>query len=123
MLKITIGGAQGSGKTTAAGVITEALVRAGYLVENDGDVLLVTQKPNTFAEARKAIGMMPPAISGSGGHAALFAVARTLLAQDFALSDPVAWKLLLEYNKRCEPPWSEKELRHKLDQARATQAR
>ena len=116
MLKITIGGAQGSGKTTAAGVITEALVRAGYLVENDGDVLLVTQKPNTFAEARKAIGMMPPAISGKGGHAATFDVARKLVQA--RLSVPDTWELLLEYNKRCEPPWSEKELRHKLEEAK-----
>ena len=31
----------------------------------------------------------------------------------FALTEEEAWPVLLEYNRRCRPPWS-KELRHKL---------
>ncbi len=67
--------------------------------------------------ARKYIAQMPPAISGSGGHAATFAVARRLVA-DFGLDDADAWDLLCEHNSRCVPPWSERELRHKLASAR-----
>jgi hypothetical protein len=121
MLKITIEGSQDSSKTTAASVITKALTKSGYLVvvdgNNDKDVLLVTQKRDVFVEARKAIMMMPSAVSGSGGHQATFVVARKLV-QDFALSDNDAWNILVEYNKRCEPPWSEKELLHKLESAK-----
>jgi hypothetical protein len=61
---------------------------------------------------------MDPAISGSGGHLALWAVARKLV-KDFALSDDDAWPILLDYSARCQPPWSERELKHKLTQARS----
>ena len=36
----------------------------------------------------------------------------------FALTDAEAWPLLTEWNATCQPPWSDRELRHKLDQAR-----
>lgn len=68
------------------------------------------------ARARAYVDKMPPAISGSGGHAATFAVARKLV-QDFRLGAGDAWGILCEYNRRCEPPWSEKDLRHKLEDA------
>jgi hypothetical protein len=58
---------------------------------------------------------MPGAISGAGGHDATFAVACKLV--EFGLSPDDAWRLLLEYNQRCHPQWSERELRHKLEDA------
>ena len=60
---------------------------------------------------------MPPAISGSGGHDALFRVA-CVLTNGFALSDEQAWSILQEYNARCQPPWSQRELPHKLSEVR-----
>lgn len=74
------------------------------------------------ARARAYVDRMPPAIAGSGGHNATFAVARKLL-QDFGLGEGDSWAILLEYNARCEPPWTEKELRHKLDSARKAHTR
>jgi hypothetical protein len=56
---------------------------------------------------------MPPAISGSAGHLATWRVARVLVA-DFQLGDDDAMTLLREYSQRCQPPWSERELAHKL---------
>ena len=58
---------------------------------------------------------MPEAISGSGGHDALFAVASVLI-HGFDLPEADAWQILIEYNARCQPPWSEKELKHKAAQ-------
>ena len=66
--------------------------------------------------ASRYVEALPIAISGSRGHDALFRVA-CVLVNGFALSDEQAWPVLLEYNARCLPPWSERELRHKLDQA------
>ena len=71
-----------------------------------------------FARASAYVNAMPEAVSGSGGHAATFAVARKIV-QDFELNDSEAWTILLDYNARCRPPWSERELQHKLDSARA----
>ncbi len=60
---------------------------------------------------------MPPAISGQGGHKATYAAA-TALVHGFGLSPDHALNLLLAYfNPRCRPPWTEKELRHKVEDA------
>lgn len=66
-----------------------------------------------FERARRYVGKMPPAVSGSSGHNATFHVA-CVLVQGFGLSAEQAYPLLAEFNQRCAPPWSEKELRHKL---------
>lgn len=62
---------------------------------------------------RRYIERMPPAISGSGGHTALFNVVRILL-HGFGLSQSAARPFVADYNLRCEPPWSESEITHKL---------
>ena len=60
---------------------------------------------------------MPPAISGSGGHAATYAAA-TALVHGFGIAPPRALAILRDhYNHRCDPPWSEAELSHKVNDA------
>lgn len=67
--------------------------------------------------ARAYVAKMPPAISGAGGHAATFAVARKLI-WGFRLDEYTALRILREdYNPRCEPPWPEQDLVHKIRQA------
>ena len=56
---------------------------------------------------------MPSAIAGAGGHTATFNVCRILL-HGYGLSIEAARPLLAEFNQRCEPPWSDSELEHKL---------
>jgi hypothetical protein len=55
----------------------------------------------------------PAAISGQRGHNQTFKVAISLV-RGFALSQREALVFLRRYNERCYPPWSERELRHKL---------
>lgn len=64
--------------------------------------------------ARRYVAKCPPAISGQGGHDATYHVAACLV-HGFALSEPDALALLSEYNQSCVPPWSERELRHKIE--------
>jgi RecA-family ATPase len=66
--------------------------------------------------ARKYLAEMPPAISGQNGHGQTLQAACALV-WGFDLPEANAWPLLLEYNERCQPPWSEKELRHKISEA------
>lgn len=62
---------------------------------------------------------MPNAISGKGGHDATFNVACECFR--YALSDTDAWEIMTWYNaEKCQPPWTDKELKHKLDDARET---
>jgi hypothetical protein len=66
---------------------------------------------------------MPAAISGSGGHNKTYAAA-TVLVHGFGISTDDAFRLLRDqYNPRCEPPWTAKELRHKIDDAANRQHR
>jgi hypothetical protein len=67
--------------------------------------------------ARAYLARCPGAISGQGGHNRTFFVACKLV-KGFGLSPDEALDILVtDYNPRCEPPWTEKELRHKVDDA------
>jgi len=73
--------------------------------------------PHQLAKRALAyVEAMPPAVSGKGGHNTTFAVARALI-HGFGLPESDAWPILCAYNERCLPPWSERELRHKLADA------
>ena len=75
---------------------------------------------NTFERARRYIAKCAPAISGQGGHDATFHVA-AVLVHGFALPDNDAMMLLREWNVACQPPWSERELLHKVASAATAQ--
>src|SRR5262245_60410894 len=66
--------------------------------------------------ARAYLSAMPPAIAGQNGHGQTF-VAACALVNGFALESETALALLQEYNSRCVPPWSERELPHKITSA------
>jgi hypothetical protein len=57
--------------------------------------------------------VFPPAVAGSGGHNHTFRAA-CVLVLGFRLSPESAYPILADWNQTCQPPWSEKELRHKL---------
>ncbi len=63
------------------------------------------------------LAAMPPAVSGSGGHSQTYAAA-TALVHGFGIAPERALAILQsEYNPRCQPPWTERELRHKVEEA------
>ncbi|XZE55942.1 bifunctional DNA primase/polymerase [Planctomycetaceae bacterium SH139] len=69
------------------------------------------------ARAIAYLAAMPPAISGSSGHNQTFAAA-TALVHGFGIEPDRALAILAaEYNPRCLPPWSDRELQHKINQA------
>jgi hypothetical protein len=71
---------------------------------------------NALDTARDCLSRLPAAISGQGGHPATFRAACECIR--LGLGDGDAMLALDEFNRRCSPPWSEKELRHKLADAR-----
>jgi replicative DNA helicase len=60
---------------------------------------------------------MPPSVAGSRGHDAAWQVAQVIV-RGFMLSEQDAWTVMTEFNGRCQPAWSDVELKHKLEQAR-----
>lgn len=74
-------------------------------------------KTDKLERASRYLAEIDPAISGSGGHNTTFRAACKLVI-GFDLSQDEAFHLLWkEYNHRCQPPWTEKELRHKVKEA------
>ena len=71
---------------------------------------------NLDKRIRGYIATIPAAVSGQGGHDATFKVACVLI-QGWALSVDEARPYLQAYNALCKPPWSDKELEHKLSDA------
>lgn len=69
-----------------------------------------------FRRARAYLAKMQPSVSGANGHNRAFRAANVLIGQ-FGLSFELAMHLMHEFNERCVPPWSEKELQHKVESA------
>ena len=81
-----------------------------------------TSTPDVMSRASAYLATMPEAISGAGGHSALW-LAVLAVVRGFDLSEQQALDLLwAEYNPRCQPRWSRREMMHKVKQA-ATRAR
>jgi hypothetical protein len=58
----------------------------------------------------------PAAISGQHGHDTTFALACTLARRGLE-TEAILQILLNDYNRRCNPEWTEAELRHKAEDA------
>jgi hypothetical protein len=67
--------------------------------------------------ARRYLAALPPAIAGSHGDLHTFRVCCRLV-RGFALDDGDALALLQEWNTRCLPPWTDRELEQKITSAR-----
>jgi hypothetical protein len=77
-------------------------------------------RPDTWDRATAYVRECPAAVSGSGGHGQTMSVARGVVC-GFGLGFQVGYDLLqAHYNPRCVPPWSERELRHKCEDAERT---
>lgn len=81
--------------------------------DNTKPVMLIDK----VERAKRYLDKMEPAISGSKGHDACIRAACKMVL-GFDLDTETAFSLLSNgYNSRCQPPWSEKELRHKVESA------
>jgi len=74
--------------------------------------------PNTpiMDRARAYLKKIPGAVSGQQGHTNTF-VAALKVIRGFDLNDDEAYVVLSEWNETCSPPWTERELRHKIADA------
>ena len=67
--------------------------------------------------ARAYLATIEGAVAGCRGHDRTFRVANVLVVK-FGLSFEESWPLLKEWSElTCEPPWSDRELEHKLSDA------
>ena len=79
-------------------------------------------RPDVETRAIAYLAKCDPAISGQRGHGKTFGVA-CRIGPGFDLVPGVALRLIREhYNPRCQPPWSDKELEHKVADAYRVEA-
>ena len=77
----------------------------------------VSHESPVIERASKYLAKMEGSVSGQGGHSKCFAAA-CVLVMGFGLDESEALHLLLhEFNAKCDPPWTEKELSHKVRSA------
>lgn len=77
------------------------------------------EREQVLRRAAAYLQKMSPAVSGEHGHDTTWSAALAVI-RGFGLSTDEGYGLLAqEYNPRCAPPWSERELRHKVESAAA----
>jgi hypothetical protein len=75
------------------------------------------REASKLKRASAYLARMPESVSGQNGHAALWNAA-FVLVKGFQLDPEDARVLLMrEFNPRCQPEWSEKEIAHKVRHA------
>lgn len=72
--------------------------------------------PGDRRDFQKYFDKVDAAISGQSGHAAAFRAACIVVANVPDEASQLA--IMQDYNARCQPPWSDKDLLHKLEGAR-----
>lgn len=95
--------------------------RNGSAVPASNGKLLLTVGADTRPDVRQRViaylAQCQPAVSGQGGHAKTFEIARHVV-YGFDLGVDVGFELLkTHYNPTCRPPWSDAELLHKCREA------
>ena len=76
-----------------------------------------TARPDVTNRARRYLAALPAAVAGQHGDLATFR-ACCRLVRGFLLSDADALDLIREWNTRCQPPWTDRELAEKVRRAR-----
>jgi len=91
--------------STGAAVACDAAARAG------------SSCSDRLHRARQFLRAVEPAVAGQHGDLRTFRICCRLV-RGFALADDEALMVLKEWNARCEPPWSDRELQEKVRNAR-----
>jgi RecA-family ATPase len=69
-----------------------------------------------YEQAQRYLDAIPSAVSGAAGHNQTLSAAMALV-EGFGLSAAEARPLMVAYSQRCDPPWSDREIDHKLSEA------
>lgn len=105
-------------ETIAATLAAEQAAKRAALVARPEPTPYVGDSAALMDRASAYLARMDEAISGQGGHDALYAAALAMV-RGFGLSDADALRLLRsEYNGRCLPPWDDADLARKVSEAR-----
>ncbi|MBL8793227.1 MAG: AAA family ATPase [Planctomycetia bacterium] len=81
-----------------------------------GERSALDDRQRLVERAKLYLRKLPPAVSGQHGHDQTFHAA-CVLVKGFGLAVDEAWEAIKPWNNVCRPPWEERDLRRKLEQA------
>jgi hypothetical protein len=88
--------------------------------ESNTNTFTVKGEADTLVDRAKAYcQQVPPAIAGNNGHGSTFALVCRLIELFGDLDNGEILEVLNEWNERCDPPWTQTELLHKISSARS----
>lgn len=89
----------------------------GNLTQYKLDINTPVVASENINRAKAYIAACPDAVSGEGGHNATLHAA--CMCYEFGLNDAEAYSVMCWYNlEKCHPQWNDKQIRHKLEDAR-----
>lgn len=92
------------------------LARVRRAVRRPSSMPVIIQSDIRIERARRYVAKLPPAISGDHGHTQMFnAVCCAMFG--FDLDAEATLSIIAEYNQRCDPPFKERDLLHKIRSA------
>jgi hypothetical protein len=92
-------------------------IQHGEQLKRDQQAPISVAMSEREKRARQYARKLPGAISGQGGHRTAWSAVLHVV-RGFDLDEATGLRVLEdEYNHRCEPPWSERELTHKVRDA------
>src|SRR5262249_35343459 len=94
----------------------ESQEHPSFKQNGNGNRSSILDRPSALARAEKYLAAVPPAIEGNNGDHHTY-ITCCKLVRDFGLTETEALDLLQDWNNRCQPPWTERELREKIRNA------
>ena len=107
-----------AGAPNSAAQNTKALAWALDAWREQDELLQSDGKRNPLEAAKRYISKIDGAVSGAGGHNRTYRVA-SLLVEGFSLNVSEAFQVMSDWNKKCKPEWSDRDLLHKIESAYA----
>lgn len=111
--------------TTAHDLVADAIKKKGLATAGSSGGQVISQRwslpadpdrQKLYERARTYLNSIPPGIQGKNGSSPTYnAACKLVLGFDFNKNE--AMPLLQEYSARCDPPWPDDQLLHKLDDA------
>lgn len=93
------------------------------IFESTSDELKAREKAITIPRAWRIkrakawLSLQPPAISGENGHKRTMRTVSIAVRQNWLTDASMVREAVEGWNKRCQPPWEDRELDHKIDEA------
>lgn len=102
----------GSQSNVRSGAAVSKLLKQVYIPPPRPQLPEFKPQEASASDLAKYTANFPPAISGQNGHSTLMSLCRRLAMKGCSAND-IIFLVDTHYNRKCQPPWSQREIQHK----------